>query len=292
MANEAWSVRPRLLVCLTFPFRGEAMPHLFEVLLALTEIRSIPLDVRVITDCANREDRHRLQELAYQMSLDAVRISVSFHEADADHHLPLSWAHKPILQAAFSAENQDYTHFVYLDDLIRFSSRNLFYFLKYRPILRPYGLIPGFVQVEFSAQMGAIVLPDLPSPVKRQGRGAVDLGHIDFLCLDAPFVPMHVMDADLVREYLASPASDLETSRAMVGWGDDQRSAMGLTFVNPPDNHGRRVAVPVLRTQGTPEQGAWVHHVSNAIALRHTAEPNFPLGRVRLGNMLAESLTQ
>ncbi len=203
MKDEAWSVRPRLLVCLTFPFRPEAMPHLFEVLLALTEIRSMPLDVRVFTDCTNREDQRRLQELVYHMSLDAVRISINLHDTSNYPYLPLSWAHKPTLQAAFSTDNQDYTHFVYLDDLIRFSVRNLFYFLRYRPILRPYGLIPGFIQVEFSAQFGAIVLSDLPGPVKRQGRSAVDLGNIDFLCLDAPFVPMHVMDVDLVREYLA-----------------------------------------------------------------------------------------
>jgi hypothetical protein len=44
----------------------------------------------------------------------------------------------------------------------------------------------------------------------------------------------------------------------------------------------------VLRTEGFPHRDAWVHHVSNAASARHAAEPNFPLGRIRLDDMLAK----
>ena len=288
MREDAYLPRPRPLACLTFPFRPEALPELFEVLLALTEIKSAPLDVHVFTDCRNGEDQRRLQELARHLSTDAIRVAIKFDEVVGDPSLPLSWAHKPLLRSVFATDRDDYTHFVYLDDLIRFSSRNLFYFLRYRPILRPFGLLPGFVQVEFSRQAGAVVLPDFPTPIKLQGRGIVDLGDIDFMCVDAPFVPMYVMDAEMVREYLVSPASDLEASRALVGWGDAQRATMGLTFTSPPSNHRWRTAVPILRAQAIPYQGAWVHHVSNAIAARHAAEPDFPLGRIRVDNVFGE----
>lgn len=284
--TEGASPLPRLLICLTFPFRAEALSYLFEVLLSLGEIRSAPLDVRIFTDCGNLEEQDWIHRLARHVSVGTMRVSVEIHETSEP--LPLSWAHKPWLRSLFDIGTSYYTHFVYLDDLIRFSSRNLFYFLKYRPILRPFGLVPGFVQVEFSNRTGSIVLPDLPAPMRVSGRGIVDLGDVDFMALDAPFVPMHVMDADLVREYLASPASDLEASRALIGWGDAQRSAMGLTFINPPQHHSWRVAVPILRSQGTPSPGAWVHHVSNAIAARHAAEPDFPLGRIGLDNLLLD----
>ncbi len=165
------------------------------------------------------------------------------------HPYYLTWAHKAVLARA--CRRGVFTHCVYLEDDIRFTDEAFSYWRATRPVLAPYGLIPGFVRVERVDGSAFVIdqrnpqrndLPRLRIPLDEPRGGAA----ATFVNLEGPYQGMYVMDRVMAREHFRrSPARTPYRSRSVVHWGTRERAAIGPIFDHVPPGFGSRNVVPV-----------------------------------------------
>lgn len=269
----------RILCCITFHFVHARLESLADVLQGLAEFPVAGLDVVIVTNAIDEDEGLALGRLAAEI-LGEGRTTI--HRVDAlAHPFDLAWRHKDVLASRFlGPERQGFTHFVYLEDDIRFTFANFLYFVEARERLREAGLLPAFVRVEWSQAAGGLVATDcfwrIYAPVQPQLR----VGGEVFLNLPNPYNPCFVLDRALAAEHAASPSFDIDASSRVVACGVRERAAMGLCLDNAPKPFRWRYVVPVTRTNIVPAR-ARVRHLQGTYA----TEPQIGLGKTRLDSL-------
>lgn len=272
----------KLLVCISFLFRLDKLKYLFQIINDLYEIDCFSVVVVIFTEEDNAENLLVLNRLTSKFERNKFRFEIVSRPDLKGALRALPWAHKAYIKEKFQDPDCDFSHFVYLEEDIRFSRVNFKYFLDYRGQLKQSGLIPGFIRIEFNEALGDIFTADQRSVNNFAGRSKLTIGDLDFLNLDEPYAAMHLMDRELLSEYIGSPSFDFEKSYDVVGWGEPERAAMGLAFENVPDGFIFRTVVPVSRRTRIPDVMALVHHLPNNYTNNYTLDANYPLGKIRL----------
>ena len=273
-----------LLICITFLFRRSRMKTLFQVLHSLCDLEVERLEIVIFTETSVLEELVILNSLLRKFQGPSISTNVISRPDARPDLLLLSWKHKELVRDRFSDPKWKYSHLVYLEEDTRFSAANFRYFVKFRELLRPHGLVPGFVRVEFNDRYSDIYLPDIAKSNSRR-RGRASVGRHDFLCLDEPYAAVHVLDRELVLEYIESPSFDIKGSLTRINWGPAERSAMGITFENPPAGFPWRVVVPILRDTMIPDRMSWIHHIPNNYTNNYEPTFSFPLGKLRIDEL-------
>lgn len=253
------TARARLLVCLTFQYVRERFRYLFETLRTLEEFCVDRLDVVVLTNTVASDELRSIVELTSLLARQGMTVEVQTFPHLAQP-FDLTWCHKPLLQSRFLGR-ADYTHFVYLENDIRFSFRNFMYFLHFRDVLAQVGLLPSFVRVEYNRRHDHLCMTDLAGPDIITGRRIHRVGDLAFINVVNPYTAMYVLDQDLGAEYVTSRSFDYTASTEVTSWGVAERAAMGLCFERPPPGFHSRLAVPLHARRLVPESFAWVHHL-------------------------------
>ena len=62
------------------------------------------------------------------------------------HGFYLTWAHKRLFR--YALRDQGFSHFIYLEDDLRFTRESLTYWCRFREPLALHGLLPGFVRYD------------------------------------------------------------------------------------------------------------------------------------------------
>ena len=200
----------------------------------------------------------------------------------------LPWMHKGLLKQKHADWHRPYTHYLYLEDDMLFSSGNLRYFMEYRPALKPFGLLPGMVRYEYNdtdhdvftaGQLGKQDFVNKPRIICRD---------TEFVGLDEPYAAMFLLDREMMDEYVSSRSFDAELSRGVVGWGSIQRSAMGLTWENVPAGFRSRNVVPLRPRTTIPDAMCWVKHLPGRYTNDYSDTSNFVLGKTRMDEIFTE----
>lgn len=174
----------------------------------------------------------------------------------------LTWAHKSLFRQA--VKDPGFSHFVYLEDDLRFTSESLAYWCRFRAPLASHGLLPGFVRYE--------VLDDVRYVVDQKARQNVDPANrrhvspdqlhpshgadtnLHFVNLDNPYQGMYVLDRELAIEHLRSSPARSPVLSTTVSWPNGlqkrgaiirERAAMGPIFDHVPPGFQSRNCVPV-----------------------------------------------
>lgn len=273
-----------VLVCITFLFRPARMKNLFQVLYSLFDFGVKHLDIVIFTETNVPEELLILDRLLSKFQSPSISAKVISRPDACIDLLLLPWKHKEFVKDCFLNSEQNYSHFVYLEEDTRFSEANFNYFINFRKLLLPYGLIPGFLRVEFNDKYSDIFMPDIANK-NSQERNRVSIGRHDFLCLDEPYCAVHVLDRELVLEYITSSSFDLQESLTRIHWGPAERAAMGMTFENPPAGFAWRVAVPIIRDTMIPDPMSWIHHIPNNYTNNYEPTLNLPLGKLRIDEL-------
>jgi hypothetical protein len=269
----------RILCCITFHFVRTRLESLADVLEALADFPVAALDVVIVTNAIDDAEGSMLRRLTAEI-LDGGRATI--HRVDdLAHPFDLAWRHKEVLAGRFlGAEGEGYTHFVYLEDDIRFTFENFRYFVEAREQLRDAGLLPAFVRAEWSHPAGGLVATDLFWPVYVPVQPQLRVGELVFTNLPNPYNPCYVLDRALAAEHAASLSFDSETSGRVMACGVRERAAMGLCLDNAPKPFRWRYVVPVTRTNAVP---SWAR-VRHLIAT-YATEPQTGLGKTRLDSL-------
>jgi len=218
------------------------------------------MDVIVFTNTADPNAVESIQALVAstfgeQKSLGIVSV------VDLEHPFDLTWAHKPHLAQCFRDFQRDYTHFIYMEDDLRFTYANFQYFVRSEQALKPHGLIPSFVRFEYNYSRAAICLSDHMNPQGMAGKKRVDIDGVSFMNSDYPYIAMFVMTRSHVEEHLANPSSDKDGSAGSHGWWIAERAAMGITWDNVPSGYTSRYVIGFK--EGLPVPQAYIHHLPN-----------------------------
>lgn len=267
----------RILCCITFHFVHDRLEHLSEVLRALSEFTVDSVNVVVVTNEAGVDEKKVLQRLGDEI-LGAGRASVATFN-DLAHPYDLSWSHKEIIRNEFlAADASSYSHFIYLEDDIRFSFANFCYFIEAYDLLRHFGLLPSFLRVEWSETLNGLVASDCFWPTYVPAQPHILLGEVAFTNLANPYNPCFVLDKQLATEYVSSRSFDKIGSSQVCQWGVRERAAMGLCLENIPASFNFRYTVPIFVATSTIPPCAVIRHLNNNYAHDHQS----PLGKIRL----------
>jgi hypothetical protein len=206
------------------------------------------------------------------------------------HPYNLTWAHKRLISGDFLAPDSPYSHFIYLEDDEQLTFENFAYFLAGRDILRPFGnLVPAYLRMEWCDKLACAMNNDNIAPILLAGRPFISHGEYAFVTADNPYCGGFILDQELAREYIQTRSFDLKRSRAVsteAGWfGVRERSAMGLTFENPPAPFAYRVVVPVAIASRVAPSCAWLAHLPN----NYANDPSHHLGKVAMTDLFASN---
>jgi len=146
----------------------------------------------------------------------------------------LTWEHKSALKRDL-IDSDENTLFLYIENDMKFTQKNLNYWLKAKSKLVGTSLIPAFVTGEVYVQ------------------------------LDNPYCACYLLDEELANEFVNSKAFNEKTSRELTWWDIGARAAMGLGFVNPPTGFKSRHVVPVKKAGNYYQikEEAKLHHLPN-----------------------------
>lgn len=251
-----------LLVAITFHHVPKRVIYLLDVVRALADFPVRRIDIRVmINDVPDAEFDALHDVLAATLSANATVTLVRCR--DLAHPFDLAWAHKRLIPDEFLAEDSTHTHFVYLEDDMRFGYRNFRYFLEHRAFLASHGLIPSFLRVEYSVEEQEMRCTDVQNSMPFEKLGKIERGPHVFVAHTNPYCAVYVLDRELAQEYVATASFGLATSAGIRNVGTRERSAMGLCWENVPRGFRSRYAIPIDLRRAIAAGECWVPHLPN-----------------------------
>ena len=144
----------------------------------------------------------------------------------------------------FLNSQKGYTHFIYLEDDIGLDFNNFCYFIRFREILKPKGLLPAFLRVEINSK-GQIVATDNYHSFDISNSPKVFFENLLFLNAPNPYTACFILDRELAQEYVQSRSFHKDKSLEASTWDIRERAAMGLCFENIPSPFSSRFVVPL-----------------------------------------------
>lgn len=223
----------------------------------------------------NTEDAHQHQK---------ITSAIGRHDTNVvapqliGHPYLLTWTHRAIFANVFK-EDQSFSHFLYLEDDIELTSKNIEYWIEGRERLRPYDLYPSFLRYEISRD-GTIVSSDVTNrrPISIHALPHIELSdNYFFVNLRQPYQGMYLMDRDLFSEFVSSTAYSPDFGK----WQIRERAAQGLTFFNTPEGFYSRNVLGYHLMKGI-DHRALIHHLPNNYAL----DPKRRLGSIAVNRLL------
>jgi hypothetical protein len=269
----------RILVAISFHFDFARLGFLGEALRSLSEFAVAAIEVVVFTNAAEAEAIAPLERLCGEILGEQFRIRSC---ADLADPWDLTWRHKALIPDEFM-ERGDFTHFIYLEGDIRLTFANFCYWREFRDLLRPAGLLPAFIRMEYRAAVGGYTASDAFWPIYVPAQASLRIGDMFMVNMPNPYNPLYILDRELAREYLASPSQDRTRSLEVAPWGISERAAMGLCLENTPAPFQSRYVVPVSVGTGKTPPFAWILHIPN----NYADNPRSALGKVRIDSLFA-----
>ncbi len=269
----------RLLVAIAHHHAPARLPLLLEVARALGDFAVERLDIVIITNAQDPLTLSRLRAMV--MTALVIPGDVEVLPCGAlEHPYHLPWCHKPLIRDRFLAQRR-WTHFVYLEDDIRFGFGAFRHFLTARPLLAPHGLVPGFFRVEFSGAHGTVQALDQVERFDASALPGIQTHGLRFVAAPNPYCAMYVLDRALAEEHVADPAFDREESRRISPWEDRERAAMGLCWSRIPPGFTARQVIAVGVSNRMLSPGCLVTHLAN----NYADDPSMPFGKIALADV-------
>jgi hypothetical protein len=225
----------------------------------------------VITNTNDPEELDFIRQTVDQIDLE-IRVPELL-----GHPYLLTWCHRQIFHE-YLESGQNATHFMYTEDDVLVTRKNIEYYLTGMERLRSVNGIPGFLRFEmndlnekFSTDITArLCLRELP-------RLSFDDGY-SFVGLPEPYQGMYLLDQFLIKELLYTDAGspDFPHFRA---FGIREKAAQGLTYHQVPNGAYSRYFLGVINKQV--DSGALIHHLPN----NYATDICSPLGKIPLDKL-------
>jgi len=260
--------------------------YLSEVLTELNKIKVRNININIFSNSNEVKI-----ELAKLNQLNNLRFYIyeKYSKMNVIHNSPwinndskspwlLTWEHKKIMLNDIN-EGNEHSLFLYIENDMKFTQKNLSYWLEAREKLKDTRLIPSFVRVEYSDIRNEWLAIDHFGGYSARYS---DLAKYEseqeiFIQLPNPYCAAFLLDLKLAKEYSNSQAFNEKNSREITEWDIGARAAMGLQFVGIPQNFTSRHVVSVERAGDYYEisSSSILHHLPNLYSQVNQLEKNF-----------------
>lgn len=173
----------------------------------------------------------------------------------------LTWAHKNRLKEL--VKQKAFTYYIYAENDMLFSLDNFNYWVKYKDVLRPLNLEPGFCRYELTGAQKIPfdnykkwnlngLTPEVWGERPYEATTYLYLGTSEFfgfVSLGNPYAGLMVLDQNDAERYVESDSFDPYKSYALTAhrnWPIADRSSMGLAFEGLLPHQEHRRVVPLV----------------------------------------------
>ena len=265
----------KIAVCITFFFVEERIQYLFKTCKGLSTINE-DLDVTIVTNSTKDE-----QTLICQ-ALSDLELNFSFFvPTGLGHPYLLTWSHFHVFRQKLE---QNFTHFLYLEDDLLFTQENFEYWLSANQELQSRGLIPGFLRIEhnnidkewYSSDIEEVqYYSECPKIVSKK--------NITYLNLQFPYQGMYLLDRNQFLKHINGKSCNPDFGM----WLIRESAAQGLTFVDVPEGFNSTIVLPYNSTNKEIEKKCMVHHLPNNYAhIKNANNSNIKLGSIKISELI------
>ena len=261
--------------------QNERRRHLYLVIRELLSLKVKSIQIHIHTNSSIEADRIAAEfgnhEIVFHIFPEYSRMNVIHNspwiESDLKNPWRLTWRHRPTLKDLVE-KSKGKNLYLYIENDLLFTQRNLDYWLKSRPLLQPSGFIPSFLRVEQSHSRNCwFPMDNLVNERIRVNALEVD-GMRRYAQLPNTYAGCFLLDDELAREFIKSDSFDLEKSKSRTWWDIGARATAGLQFENVPAGAKSRYLLP-LEGNGVAKD-AWIHHLPNLYIRRFGHEGKLP----------------
>ena len=179
--------------------------------------------LKVLTNTSNKSEIYKLSQI---LSDHKLKFSV-YTPKLLGHPYLLPFSHIPLMKESL---RQKFTHFMFIEDDILFTKKNMTYWIRERELLKKIGkFYPSFVRVEKNS-LDKYVFSDINRRYYLFNLPKVKINNKIFININKPYQGMYLYDRLLMEEYINSEAINPDFGKAQIR----EKANLGLTFLNVP----------------------------------------------------------
>lgn len=262
----------KLVVAITFHYDEARFGYLKNVCLQIPFL-AFDYKILIVTNVGQEIFQNKIRE-----QLEGLANYEIIAYPTMGHPYFLTWGHFSIFKQYFLSE-RSYSHFMYLEDDIKLTSKNVNYWLRGRYELLDTGFYPSFVRYEINSAVKISVATDITKPLKLQKLPKFYItSEYVFLNSPQPYQGMYLMDRIMMGEFLSSAAQSPDFG----SWGIREKATQGISFVNVPKLFNSRNLIGYNLTKKAIDSGALIEHLPG----NYANNSNSSFGKVPLENLI------
>jgi hypothetical protein len=259
--------------------RGEHIDKVISEILSLN-VKSISIHIHTnsTTETDRLSKKFGNKTLVFHVFPKYSRMNVIHNspwiEKDSKSPWMLTWRHRSTLKELVE-KSKGNNLYLYIENDMLFTQKNLDYWLDSLPLLQKSGFIPSFLRVEYSASRNSWFPMDnlVSERIPIEGYLA-DSKNKYFAQLPNTYAGCYLLNDKQAEEFINSDSFDLEKSKARTWWDIGARATIGLQFEKVPEGAKSRYLLPVEGNGISRE--SWVHHLPNLYIRRFGDEGILP----------------
>jgi hypothetical protein len=263
----------KLLVSITFHYVKERLKYLSAV---CGQLSTLAFEVKLLV-VTNTSDPSLLDAIS-----DSIGSLPSYEIVNypvMGHPYFLTWGYQHIFKDYFFSDLH-FSHFMYLEDDILVTAKNIDYWLRGRNYLKNTGLYPSFVRFEVNDFNGEKYATDITKNLSIRKMPFVKIScNYGFINSPQPYQGMFLMDREMMGEYLNSLACTPDFGE----WGIREKATQGLTYVEIPKGFFSRNLIGCNFKKREVDPGTLVHHLPN----NYTNNATSMFGKIRIQDLIS-----
>lgn len=237
----------RLYVSIPFFYDPTRLPFLFETLSGLESINQYQLSVKIFTNNSTLSEHGNFGKYfgTKEKELEIIFIK------KMGHPYFLTWhALDGLLEMVIHANQEDL--FMYLEDDIKFTKRNLSYWVNAMSTLTGTPFIPGLLRVEGGPveDPEENYLTDHPQPYHLSNLKALKIKEDIFIQLPRHYQASFLVGREVILEYKFRGFNP-DTNPTASGLGIRERAASSVNIFETPAGFSSRLLFPIQRNRGS-----------------------------------------
>ena len=239
------------------------------------------MDVTIIT---NENNDSKINKLKNELNKILKNLNIFIAKDLQDPRL-LPWCHFLIMREKII--DNSYSHFIFLEDDIKITKKNIVYWINARKALKLSNLIPSFIRTEINYNDKKIYATDYikRNNLKKLPKIFSKKNNLAFTNTTYPYQGMYLYDRELMNEHLngpsSSPAFDINSINInAINMDIVAKANAGLTYKDVPLGFLNRYVVPIDLDKKLVKNYSLIQHLSNEYANKKT-----PFGKIRINDL-------
>lgn len=252
----------KLAICIAFFYRKEYLNTLKLTLKTLSKLK-VNCSINLITNTNIKSEVSLLKEILISTKLKKIKVHTP---TLLGHPLLLPYSNLPVMRKLFS--DKTFTHFLFIEDDILFTQKNLDYWLKHNKILKETTHYPSFIRIEKNADNN-FVYPDVNRSLKKRKLPSLRLQNQTYINIPYPYQGMYLYDREQMYELFTSPCTSPNYTKDEI----IEMANLGLTYHKVPKNFYSRNLLALKNN--SIDEGAFIIHTRSNSRKRKMIKKSF-----------------